>query len=527
MSSVRKRSGAWYARWTDAEGRPHERKAGTDKRSAEQLAAALEAEATQVRSGVIDPRALKYRDHERATVSDHLDAFRASIVAKGSSPKHADKTRTRAERVVSLGGVGRLSELTLSRAHTALAALRSEGLSTETLNHHVRAVKGFARWCWKDARTRDHQLVALSTTSPEASRTRTRRALSHDESARLVEAARRGPVVLGMTGPDRATAYRLALATGFRVAELGSLTPESFALDQTPPVVVCEGGYTKNGRKAEQPIPEALADALRPWLATRPGGRPVFALPDRTADMLRADLQAAGIPYETSAGVVDFHALRGAYISNLVSSGASVKTCQTLARHSTPTLTIGVYAKASLHDIAGAVEALPDLTAPRPTGQGGRATGTDGRISKRFAHPLPIAGDGKGRFLSDSDVIALPNERASNGEKTLDPSDTCGDSRSLTPCDGAPRPGGGTADAGDSKSPARKGVWVQIPPRVLATVSDSNRQPPSGATLAALHSRRPVRGSFRQRPPGNDRFRPRRWARGGQRHWPYVDRTYP
>ncbi|MGZ3385796.1 MAG: tyrosine-type recombinase/integrase, partial [Isosphaeraceae bacterium] len=77
----------------------------------------------------------------------------------------------------------------------------------------------------------------------------------------------------------------------------------------------------------------------------------------RTADeMLAIDLKAAGIEPESDSGIVDFHALRGTYISHLVSSGASVKTCQTLARHSSPVLTIGIYAKASLHDIAGAVE---------------------------------------------------------------------------------------------------------------------------------------------------------------------------
>src|SRR5262249_50730441 len=79
MSSVRKRSGAWYARWVDADGRKRERRAGTDRRSAEQLAASLEAEATRVRSGVIDPRSIRYRDHERTPVAAHLHAFRASI----------------------------------------------------------------------------------------------------------------------------------------------------------------------------------------------------------------------------------------------------------------------------------------------------------------------------------------------------------------------------------------------------------------------------------------------------------------
>ncbi|MGA8350584.1 MAG: hypothetical protein WB773_22525 [Isosphaeraceae bacterium] len=99
----------------------------------------------------------------------------------------------------------------------------------------------------------------------------------------------------------------------------------------------------------------------------------------RTADeMLAIDLKAAGIEPESNSGIVDFHALRGTYISHLVSSGASVKTCQTLARHSSPVLTIGIYAKASLHDIAGAVESLPDLTPTQPHCEALSATGTVG-----------------------------------------------------------------------------------------------------------------------------------------------------
>jgi hypothetical protein len=95
--------------------------------------------------------------------------------------------------------------------------------------------------------------------------------------------------------------------------------------------------------------------------------------------MVRVDLNAAGVPYETSEGFADIHASRGTYISNLVASGASVKTCQTLARHADPALTIGIYAKSSLHDISGAVEALPDLTTAEPSTEVMRATGTDGK----------------------------------------------------------------------------------------------------------------------------------------------------
>ena len=54
-----------------------------------------------------------------------------------------------------------------------------------------------------------------------------------------------------------------------------------------------------------------------------------------------------------------------------------------LARHSTPNLTIGVYAKACIHDLVGAVEALPDLTSTpdRTEAPALAATGTEGRIS--------------------------------------------------------------------------------------------------------------------------------------------------
>jgi hypothetical protein len=54
-----------------------------------------------------------------------------------------------------------------------------------------------------------------------------------------------------------------------------------------------------------------------------------------------------------------------------------------LARHSTPSLTIGVYAKTSLHDVKGAVEALPDPIRTDPGAESLRMTGTDGGLTPR------------------------------------------------------------------------------------------------------------------------------------------------
>lgn len=51
-------------------------------------------------------------------------------------------------------------------------------------------------------------------------------------------------------------------------------------------------------------------------------------------------------------------------MTNLVASGVSVKFAQTLARHSTPTLTIGRYAHAAQSDLSTALEGLPILVNP-------------------------------------------------------------------------------------------------------------------------------------------------------------------
>ena len=79
-------------------------------------------------------------------------------------------------------------------------------------------------------------------------------------------------------------------------------------------------------------------------------------------EILRRDLEATGIPYEDSSGrVADFHALRHAFISNVVSSGASPKVAQQLARHSTISLTMDTYTHVQMHGERSALDALPDL----------------------------------------------------------------------------------------------------------------------------------------------------------------------
>ena len=82
----------------------------------------------------------------------------------------------------------------------------------------------------------------------------------------------------------------------------------------------------------------------------------------KAADMLRADLEAAGLPVEVDGPegteTRDFHALRVVFISNVIRAGADLKQAMTLARHSDPRLTTARYGRTRLHDLGAVVAAV-------------------------------------------------------------------------------------------------------------------------------------------------------------------------
>ena len=56
-------------------------------------------------------------------------------------------------------------------------------------------------------------------------------------------------------------------------------------------------------------------------------------------------------PYKDADGrCADFHCLRHTFITALAGSGVTPKTAQTLARHSTITLTMDRYTHVGIHD---------------------------------------------------------------------------------------------------------------------------------------------------------------------------------
>jgi site-specific recombinase XerC len=399
MASLRKKGRVWYFRWTDARGKQHERAGCSDKRATEAMAAAKEAEVARQKAGLSDPRAERLAKAERTPLAAHLEDFASTLRAKRRDPKHVRQTLKYARRVLDMASVRSISGIKLSPLMDALAELGEQGHSARTVNAHSSAVKQFSAWLLKDGRSADHPLLGLARLNEETDRRRVRRHLTDDELRRLIDVTRTAPAWRDIPGLDRSVMYLVGASTGLRRKELRSLTPESFRLDQRPPTIVCKASHTKNSKEAEQPVPEAVAAVLVPWLATKPAGQPVFGPRGRTRSIhlaMAQDLKRAGIEVGSGDNVVDMHSLRHSYITSLAKSGLPIKALMTLARHSDPKLTMKVYSHLSIHDTAAALEALPDLTSPRPTTDVQAATGTHGaagHIKEVVALPLPCAGD--------------------------------------------------------------------------------------------------------------------------------------
>jgi len=231
-----------------------------------------------------------------------------------------------------------------------------------TGNYYLNAVKAFFRWLVEVGRIAESENCLRACKGVKAEHARTRRVLSQEEVQKLLQTTAAGGEYRGLSGEDRAWLYRLALSTGFRRGELASLTPESFDLSPESPTVSVTAAYSKRRRRDTLPLKRSLLPALRAWLADKPRGEQLWPgswFRWDSARMLRSDLAAAGIPYSLGGLKYDFHALRGQFVTELVKAGTNPALAQRLARHSDANLTLAVYTRLELSDMAAAIDELP------------------------------------------------------------------------------------------------------------------------------------------------------------------------
>jgi len=345
--------------------------------------------------------------------ANHLADFDASLRNSRCVDEYRTTKIARIRRIVVGCKIHGVSGFSAEAVVDFIAKIRdAENLSPQTANHFTQAVMQFTKWLAKD-RMPSNPLTGLNMLNVKVDQRRLRRELAEEEIARLLVATDSGKTRSKITGPNRGMLYRLALVTGLRAHELGTLTPESFNLDQLPAVVTVEAANEKARRGATLPLPVDFVELLREWLASRPRRLPLWpgqwSEKRRGATMMKHDLSVArkvwlqeveSDPAELARRKesdflafisfrkerADFHSLRHTYLTRVGRTGAAPKAIQKLGRHSTVQLSVGTYGHAELRELAVAINALPAL--PKPVGIG-QQEGSEARL--RFEASLEAA----------------------------------------------------------------------------------------------------------------------------------------
>ena len=356
MAGVRRKpqsSGKYHAWFTDMAGK-RTYFVGTRSRSDTlRMAQRFEDEHRQIRLGY-RPAPRSSDRHQARPVADVVQEYLAWGQLQGGRqgyPWSATHLRNRRkhlpwwQQTLGLAVLGDLPDI-LPQVEAAIQRLSLDH-SSKTVAHYVESLAAFCDWCVKHRYLATDPLQALGrlATTPQTHR----RAMTVAEIQRLLDVA---PVHCRLL-------YETAFLSGLRANELRSLTLAH--LDRTRHGLHLDAAWTKNRQAGFQPLPaqlvedlysfasagypqELYARSVHKWRHALPV-EPLLYVPTHPARTLDADLVRAGIPKEAIGGKLDFHAVRLAYINLVLEAGATVKEAQTLARHATPQMTLGVYGR--------------------------------------------------------------------------------------------------------------------------------------------------------------------------------------
>ncbi len=321
--AVRKKHKAkkWYTRLPD---QPRPVPLSANKAVAQQMLNELVRKAELGKIGVVD----LFEQHRKRPLAEHLDDFHKELSSRDNAPRYVTMVVSRLRSLLDGCRFVFLSDLSASRAADWLAGLRRQGrarvqlpadqewftlreaarllgvkpasvgaavrrnrleaegngkarrlsraavealqdrvargVSVQTTNDYLSALKSFGRWLVKDRRTAENPFAHLEGGNAGVDRRHDRRELTANELRSVLDAARNSAATFrGLAGADRFHLYATACGTGFRASALASLTPASFDLDAGSPIVTLAARHAKNRKTKVQPLPADVAELLR------------------------------------------------------------------------------------------------------------------------------------------------------------------------------------------------------------------------------------------------------------------------
>jgi integrase len=399
-----------------------------DETAARRVLADLERRAELVRSNVISATEDAIGRHRTLHLTEHFDAYLASLEAAGCCGEHRSERRRQLDRLAADCRFATLADLDRGALESWLAVRARAGMGARTRNSYLASAIAFCNWCCEPGNRRlaANPFDRIPKANERADPRRQRRAMEEGELLRLLDVARERPLLDALTvrkgprkgeryanvrpevrerlrllGRERALIYKTLVLTGLRKGELASLTAGQLSLDGPAAYAVLDAADEKNREGNAVPLRPDLAADLRDWLADKllrlqeaarsegepiparlPADTPLFAVPDKLCKILDRDLRLAGIPKRDDRGrTLDVHALRHTFGTLMSKGGVAPRTAQAAMRHSKIDLTMSVYTDPKLLDVRGALDVLPAL----PLDGAGQehaaavATGTEGK----------------------------------------------------------------------------------------------------------------------------------------------------
>jgi integrase len=361
------KAGTYTAKYRDGSGIVQERATGCrDKEAASRVLSDLERRAELVKSKVMTAAEDAISDHQDTPLAEHFAAYIVHQRAKGLNETRMKNTESRLNRLAADCGFRRLGDLHAANLLRWLVARQAEDMGAGNRNEFRQELVGFGNWCVRTERLLSNPFAEVPKADAKADCRRKRRAMTEGELTRLLESARRRPLLDRMTirqgtnkgkaiakvraqdramleklGWERALLYKTLLLTGLRKKELRTLAAGQLELDGPVAYAVLDAADEKNREGSSVAIREDLAADLRKWLANklnarqdeaRRRGEPIpaklptdallFNVPSGLLRILNRDLRLAGIPKTDERGrTVDVHAMRHTFGTHLSREG--------------------------------------------------------------------------------------------------------------------------------------------------------------------------------------------------------------
>jgi len=331
----------------------------TDKRLAEQIKRKLVDRVRAIREGLFDPSETRLMSEADRPLRQHMDEYLAACRGRGEAEAGLREKARQFKWLVGARGDVSLAQVRADEFDLRLLALRDRGLGARSINLRLEVANALMNWCVKNGRLRANPLRVIQRRNQLLDRRRVRRALSEDETGRLLVVARQQASEL-RTAKLRPLWYLAPLLAGLRRGDMLRLRWRDLDLKSAPGTLTIRGGKAKKRVDVLPLHPDLLAE----FLAVRPAhalpSAPVF--PHAVSNATRRDdFTRAKITLVSEEGHADLHSLRTTFATRLALAGVAPATLQRLMRHSTIELTMRHYVSLSIEGLDVGLSFLPRI----------------------------------------------------------------------------------------------------------------------------------------------------------------------